>query len=135
VALIVGIALPFVIGVFATLTGLDRDRAFYPVVMIVIALLYVLFAAIGGSGEALLVDGAIALAFIAAAVIGFTRSLWIVAAALLAHGGMDLFHGALVDNPGVPAWWPAFCGPYDAGAAGYLGWLLKSGRRGDAGAA
>jgi len=133
-ALIVGTALPFLIGAFGTLTGLDRDRAFYPVVMIVIALLYVLHAAIGGSAEALLMDGAIALAFIAAAVVGFKRSLWIVAAALVAHGVMDLFHASLVENPGVPAWWPSFYGPYDVGAAGYLGWLLKTGRREDAAA-
>jgi hypothetical protein len=129
VALIVGLVLPLVIGVFATLTGLDRDRAFYPVVMIVIALLYVLYAAIGGSNEALMVDGTVALVFIAAAVAGFRRSLWIVAAALAAHGVMDLFHDTFVDNPGVPAWWPAFCGAYDIVAAGYLGWLLKTGAR------
>lgn len=127
--LIAGIVLPFAIGAFATLTGLDRDRAFYPVVLIVIALLYVLYAAIGGSPEALRIDGAIALAFIAAAVVGFRKSLWIVAAALVAHGVMDLLHASLVANPGVPAWWPEFCGPYDVGAAGYLGWLLKAGHR------
>ena len=127
--LIAGIVLPFAIGAFATLTGLDRDRAFYPVVLIVIALLYVLYAAIGGSPEALRIDGAIALAFIVAAVVGFRKSLWIVAAALVAHGVMDLFHASLVANPGVPAWWPEFCGPYDVGAAGYLGWLLKAGHR------
>lgn len=129
--LIVGIVLPLMIGVFGTLTGLDRDRAFYPVVMIVIALLYVLFAAIGGSGDALLADGAIALAFVVAAVAGFRTSLWIVVAALAAHGVMDLFHGALVVNPGVPTWWPAFCGAYDIGAAGYLAVLVT--RRGQVG--
>jgi hypothetical protein len=128
VALVVGLVLPLVIGVFGTRTGLDRDRAFYPVVMIVIALLYVLYAAIGNSSQALVVDGMIALAFIAAAVVGFKRSLWIVAAALATHGVMDLFHASLVQNPGVPAWWPAFCGAYDVMAAGYLGWLIKAGR-------
>lgn len=127
-ALIVGLVLPLLIGVFATRTGLDRDRAFYPVVMIVIALLYVLYAAIGASNAALLTDGAIALVFIAVAVMGFKRSLWIVVAALAVHGVMDLFHGALVNNPGVPVWWPTFCGAYDVVAAGYLGWLLTSGQ-------
>jgi len=28
---------------------------------------------------------------------------------LLMHGGYDFFHGHLVDNPGMPAWWPEFC--------------------------
>jgi hypothetical protein len=127
VALVVGLILPLVIGGFATRTGLDRDRAFYPVVMIVIALLYVLYAAIGNSHRALVVDGVIALAFIAAAVVGFKQSPWIVVAALVAHGVMDLFHASLVNNPGVPAWWPTFCGAYDVVAAGYLGWLIKAG--------
>jgi hypothetical protein len=128
VALGIGLILPLVIGVLATLSGLDRDRAFYPVVMIVIALLYVLYAAIGASTEALLVDGAIALVFIAVAVAGFRTSLWLAAVALAAHGVMDLFHASLVLNPGVPIWWPEFCGAYDVVAAGYLGWLITTGR-------
>jgi ABC-type Fe3+ transport system permease subunit len=48
--------MPYVIGtvvagvaVFARYAGFDRDRAFYPTVMIVIALYYVLFAAMSGS--------------------------------------------------------------------------------------
>jgi hypothetical protein len=129
--MIVGVLAPFVVGVFGTLVGLDRDRAFYPVVMIVIALLYVLFAAIGGSSEALLIDGAIAVAFIVTAVAGFKRSAWIVVVALAAHGVMEIFHGSLVSNPGVPAWWPAFCSAYDVGAAAYLAVLVT--RRGEGG--
>ena len=34
----------------------------------------------------------------------------------------------LVANPGVPDFWPAFCGAYDVTAAAYLAWLLASGR-------
>ena len=40
---------------------------------------------------------------------------------------MDFFHGRFVANPGVPAWWPAFCGAYDVAAAGYLAWRLTRG--------
>jgi hypothetical protein len=35
------------------------------------------------------------------------------------------FHGHLVNNPGVPTWWPAFCLTYDITAAAFLAWLLK----------
>ena len=42
----VGIVLAAAVAVFARLTGLDRDRAFYPVVTIVVASYYALFAAI-----------------------------------------------------------------------------------------
>lgn len=38
---------------------------------------------------------------------------------------MDLFHGHLVENPGVPPWWPAFYGSYDVVAGAFLAWLLK----------
>ena len=36
-ALLVGVLLAVAVGLFATGLGLDRDRAFYPTVMIVIA--------------------------------------------------------------------------------------------------
>ena len=127
-AILVGAVLALAVGVFATVSGLDRDRAFYPTVMIVIALLYSLFAAIGASAHALVLDSLIGGVFIAAATVGFRSSLWIVAIALAAHGAMDLVHGAIVSNPGVPPWWPGFCGTYDVAAAGYLAWLLASGR-------
>ena len=62
--------------------------------------------------------------FVVAASLGFRRSLWLVVAGLAAHGVQDFFHARLVANPGVPAWWPAFCGTYDVVAAGYLAWRL-----------
>jgi hypothetical protein len=49
-------------------------------------------------------------------------------AALAAHSVFDLVHGGIISNPGVPAWWPEFCLTYDLAAAGYMAWLLKSGR-------
>jgi len=127
-ALLVGALLAFAVGVFATVSGLDRDRAFYPTVAIVIASYYSLFAAMGASMRALVLESLLAGAFLAVAVIGFRSSLWVVVIALGAHGAFDLAHGAVISNPGVPRWWPAFCLTYDATAAGYLAWLLKSGR-------
>ena len=44
-ALLVGALLALAVGLFATVSRLDRDRAFYPTVAIVIASLYCLFAA------------------------------------------------------------------------------------------
>ena len=113
------------VGLFATAVGLDRDRALYPTVMMVIASLYVLFAVIGGSTQALLIESLVASVFIAAAVWGFRSSLWVVVAALTAHGLLDLVHGRVIANPGVPDWWPQFCLTYDIAAAAYLAWLLK----------
>ena len=127
-AIAVGALLAIAVGLFATGVGLDRDRAFYPVVMIVIASLYALFAVLGHSTQALVLELLAGTVFLAAAVWGFKSSLWVVAAALAAHGVFDLVHGALITNPGVPAWYPGFCFTFDVVFAGYLGWLLWSGR-------
>jgi len=128
VAVLVGALLAFAVGLLATAIGLDRDRAFYPIVTIVIASYYALFAVMGASTNALVLESVVGAAFLAVAVFGFRSSLWVVVLALAAHGVFDLAHGRIISNPGVPAWWPAFCLTYDVTAAAYLAWLLKIGR-------
>jgi hypothetical protein len=128
VALLIGAFLAIAVGLLATASGLDRDRAFYPTVTIVIAFLYALFAVMGASTHALVLESLAGAVFLAAAVAGFRSSLWIVVVALAAHGIFDLAHGRVIANPGVPSWWPAFCLTYDITAAAYLAWLLRSGR-------
>jgi len=124
-AYVIGILLAIAVSVYATTLRLDRDRAFYTTVLLVVASYYILFAAMGGSARVILIESLIAAVFVVAASVGFRRSFWLVAAGLAAHGVMDFFfHAQLVDNPGMPAWWPAFCGAYDLAAAGYLTWRL-----------
>ena len=125
-ALLVGVVLGIVVGLFATAVGFDRDRSFYPVVMVVIASYYSLFAVMGASTQALLLETLVGAAFIAAAVMGFNSSLWIVAAAIAIHGLTDFFHTAVIPNSGVPAFWPAFCAGIDLTLAAYLAWLLRT---------
>lgn len=48
-AFLVGAILALTVGLFATFVGLDRDRASYPVVTMVVASYYALFAVMGGS--------------------------------------------------------------------------------------
>jgi len=127
-AILVGALLAIAVGLLATVSGLDRDRAFYPTVAMVVASYYCLFAVIGASPRALVLESLVAAVFLAAAVLGFRSSLWLVVMALGGHGVFDLAHGAVISNPGVPGWWPAFCLAYDATAAGYLAWLLMNGR-------
>ena len=55
-AFFIGIALALAVGAFARWVGLDRDRAFYPTVMIVIASLYVLFAVMADSPAVLIAE-------------------------------------------------------------------------------
>jgi hypothetical protein len=115
--------------VFATLVGFDRDRAFYPIMLTVIAGYYLLFAAMGGSPSAFILDGAVMVVFVGLAVAGFKSNMWLVVGGLLAHGVMDLFHPHLIENLGAPRWWPMFCLSFDVVAATYLGlriWLPSS---------
>lgn len=123
-----GISIALVVSLFATLIGLDRDRAFYPTVLAVIASYYDLFAVMGGSVQAVVGESLVMVVFLGATVLGFKRNLWLVVAALVAHGLFDFFHGRLISNPGVPVWWPMFCLTYDVAAAAYLAWLLRQSR-------
>jgi hypothetical protein len=122
----IGIVLALAVSALATAVGLDRDRAFYPVLAIVIASYYGLFAVMGGSATTLLAESIVIAAFVLISILGFRVNLWLIVAALFAHGVFDFIHGHLIPNPGVPAWWPGFCLTYDIAAAGYLAWILKS---------
>jgi len=124
---VIGIVGSAAIAVFARYVGLDRDRAFYPTVVIVVALYYVLFAVMSGSVRTVVLESVVMSLFAIAAVVGFKSSAWIVVAALAGHGVFDVVHGHIIENAGVPAWWPAWCLSYDVGAAAWLGWLLRRG--------
>lgn len=127
-ALLIGACLAIAVGLLGRGAGLDRDRGFYPTVTIVVASYYALFAVMGASTHALVLESMAGAVFLALAVSGLRSSLWIVVAALAAHGLFDLVHGRLIANPGVPAFWPPFCLTFDVTAAAFLAWLLKSGR-------
>jgi hypothetical protein len=112
-AYLIGLVLAFGISGFGRWTGLDRERAFYATLAVVVASYYVLFAVIGGSTHSLVVESIAMLAFVVVAVMGFKFNPWLVVAALAGHGLFDAVHDLLVTNPGVPEWWPAFCGTFD----------------------
>jgi hypothetical protein len=120
----VGVGLALLTFLLARVAGLDRDRAFYPTLVVVIASYYILFAVMGASGSVVLVESGAAAVFTAVAVAGFRSNLWLVVAALAGHGMFDLFHDRFVANPGVPPWWPAFCLAFDVMLAACLAWLL-----------
>ena len=67
----------------AHLLGFDRDRSYYPTLMIVIASIYILFAVMAVPASALLPEAIAATAFIALAIAGHRWSLWLVVLALL----------------------------------------------------
>ena len=117
---LIGLILSLAVAGLATVIGLDRERAFYPTVMIVIGSYYVLFAAMGASRGTLMIEIAIASAFLLVAVLGFMENLWLVVTALIGHGIFDFIHHFFIANPGVPHWWPGFCLAFDALLGGFL---------------
>ena len=121
---LIGVVLALAVCGAGTIVGFDRDRAFYPIVTIVIASYYGLFAVMGGSTRALMHESLVITIFFVIAVVGFKRSLWLVVIALGAHGVFDFVHGGVITDPGVPTWWPPFCLAYDVVTAAYLAALL-----------
>jgi RsiW-degrading membrane proteinase PrsW (M82 family) len=99
---------------------------FYSTVLIVIALVYVLFAVMAGRASTIIAESGIAAVFVGLAVGG---ARWervraagvLVAVGLVAHGAYDLVRDALITNAVVPGWWPVFCGVVDVVLGGWLG--------------
>ena len=110
---LIGAALGAAIAGSARALRYDEDRSFFPVVLIVIATYYVLFAVMSGRSAVIVTELGIALLFSAVAVLGGRISLGVVAAGLVGHGAFDLAHHAIVENPSVPLWWPGFCAAVD----------------------
>ena len=126
---LIGVSIALFVVVLAATVGFDLARAFYPTVLIVIGSYYVLFAAVGASARTLAIEIAVAIGFILLAVIGFKKNLWLVAIAMVGHGVFDFFHHYIIENPGVPHWWPGFCMAFDVIAGAWLGALLVTRRR------
>jgi hypothetical protein len=127
-AFLIGIFLAVGVGMFGSYAGFDRERSFYPVIMIVIAAYYVLYALMTGDTGVLLLEMPGFVLFSALAVLGYRHSLWWAVAALALHGVFDVARVGMLHNPGVPAWWPPFCVSYDVIAAAYLSAMLKARR-------
>lgn len=123
---LIGVLLALGVAGLATVIGLDRGRAFYPTVLMVIATYYVLFGVMGASRRVLEIEIAVATGFSLLAIVGFKNNLWLVAAALGGHGIFDLVHHVFISNPGVPQWWPGFCLAFDGIAAAWLAGRLMT---------
>ena len=128
-AFLIGLGVALTVVTFARLSGFDRDRAFYPLVLIVVGHYYVLFATMAG-GAGLATELAGFALFATLAMLGFRLSLWLAAGGLALHGLFDFTRPALIQAHGAPVWWPDFCGAFDLAAAVLLAGLLLLDRRG-----
>ena len=121
---LVGIILGIAVIVPTSLIGMDRDRALYPAILIVVASYYALFAVMGGSNDALVIECAFGFIFVILAFAGFRWTLWLTAAGLIGHGIFDIVRVGFIHNPGVPAYWPGFCSSIDVVLGASLAWLI-----------
>jgi uncharacterized protein DUF6010 len=110
---VVGVLLAVGIAALGKFTRFDEDRSFYSTVLVIIASYYVLFAVLGGSGHALVWELIIVVAFSTVAIIGALFLPTLVGTAIVAHGLFDIVHDVLIENSGVPTWWPSFCASVD----------------------
>ena len=121
---VVGLLLALGVVGLAMLVGFDRERAFYPTVVIVVASYYILFAAMGAHGRTLAAEIAVACGFTVLAIFGYKRQPWMIVAGLVGHGVFDSVHHLLIANPGVPHWWPGFCLAFDVALGALLAFRL-----------
>ena len=93
---LIGVVLAAAVCTFALLAGFDRDRGFYPTLLVVSATNHILFAVMGSSTPALTIESSAADAFLLLAVAGFKKILWLVVAGLAGHGIFDFLHHTLI---------------------------------------
>ncbi len=117
---LIGVAFTAALIVLAKTVGFEKDRSFYPTILIVIALLYVLFAALDKRIEVIGIEIVIASLFIVSAILGFKKNFLFVSVGIFFHGLFDFAHHLLLENQGVPNWWAGFCAIIDVLLGIYL---------------
>ncbi|MCB1049512.1 MAG: hypothetical protein H6510_12515 [Acidobacteria bacterium] len=117
----VGILLAIVLAFGAKLTGAEKDRSFFPTLMIVIATYYVLFAVMAGQG--IVSEILIAALFSLAGMWGAQRMPLLVGSAIFLHGVFDFVRPFFLANHGAPDWWPGFCGSVDIPLGAWVMWF------------
>ncbi len=105
---VIGLLLAIIVALVAFVFQYDRDRSFYPTILIIVASYYVLFGLISGSIETTIIESLVALVFVGIAIYGSRTSRRLVAVGLILHAGLNLIHGDIFTNTGVPAWWYGF---------------------------
>lgn len=95
-------------------------------VLALMAGVYLGFAVQDGRARVLVIEGLVASAFVAAALLGLWVSAWAVPAAYVLHGFWDLAHHRHVSTA-MPAWYVPFCAVFDwVFAAGLVAnWLIR----------
>jgi hypothetical protein len=88
----VRLAIPLLVGLFATLIGFDRfrNRAFFPLMAIIIAAYFKLLFVTGSAIFALSVEGTVLVALLTASAFGKTPDFGVIFDRLAGHGLFDV---------------------------------------------
>lgn len=97
-----------------------RHRAVFPLLLSIIALVYLAFGLASHEPNALRIEAEWVGLFLMLALIAYFGPRWLVGVFLIGHGGFDLYHGHLVNDPSVPHWYPLFCASYDWVLAAFI---------------
>lgn len=108
---LISLILAVAVAGLAAIVGFDRERVFYPTLLIDVGSYYLLFAVIAASMRTLVIESVVASGFLLVAIVGFKRSLWFVVAALIGHGAVDFTHHMFIENPGCHTGGPTFVWP------------------------
>ena len=122
IELLVGLVVGIGIIVLGKSCGFENDRGFYPILLIVIALYYVLFAFQRMVWVEIATETLVAVLFSMLALGGHQRKFMLVGLGLILHGMYDIFHQHLPLTTEAPQWWPLFCFGVDVVLGG---WFLR----------
>lgn len=122
VALTLGIIIAFI--AIAMAKDLELPPRAFAVSLVALPGVYMLFALSVGDMAALGLELAYGLPYFVFGYVCFTRGFkgsgFVVTALWIIHAAYDVYHHALVDNAGVPGWYPAFCLGFDLMMVVYL---------------
>ena len=116
---LVGVAFAGFAAALLRLTGMERDRAAAPVILIAVAAFWPVFAVEEGGAAEIALHGAVASSFPASAPASHRVGSAFAGAGPIAHGVFDAGAALLSDAPGPP-WWAPFCPAFDGGLGGHL---------------
>ena len=127
IAIAIGILTAVLVAVSGKITKFDKDRSFYPTVLIVIASYYLLFGVIGEEVNVIFYELCVIAIFLLLAVIGAFKFPFVIGLSLVAHGVFDLVHELYTLNKGMPVWWPLYCAAVDIPLGIWVLFLNNSG--------
>ncbi|MDM7861641.1 hypothetical protein QTP81_13655 [Alteromonas sp. ASW11-36] len=122
-AAFIGIVLSLVLIISAKVTQFDKDKSFYPLILICIASFYIVSAVM--VGHSVVREIGIACIFVIVAFYGAFKSLFVVGFAIALHGVYDVLHFLKFTETVAPTWWAPFCATVDFIVGAWVMYLSK----------